>query len=302
MSTQVSDRCIHEFLEAHALRNPESVAVQFEGTSLTYRQLHQQSNRLARVLRKRGVGPEVRVGLYVERSHEMAVALLGIWKAGGAYVPIDPAHGSGRMEHIADESGFSILVTQKNVVGLLPPVSAKILLLDECEELCAGESPESFISGAGPSNLAYMIYTSGSTGRPKGVQIEHRSLVNLLCCMRREPGFDASDTLLAVTTLAFDIAGLEMLLPLLAGGRLVIASRQTTLNGKLLMQALEKSRATVMQATPATWRLLIESGWPGNAGLRVLVGGDVLSAELGRELVARCRELCNDYATTETTI
>src|SRR5215469_14476691 len=302
MSTQVSDRCIHEFLEAHALRNPESVAVQFEGASLTYRQLHQQSNRLARVLRKCGVGPEVRVGLYVERSHEMAVALLGIWKAGGAYVPIDPAHGSGRMEHIADESGFSILVTQKTVVGLLPPVSAKILLLDECEELCAGESPESFISGAGPSNLAYMIYTSGSTGKPKGVQIEHRSLINLLCCTRREPGFDASDTLLAVTTLAFDIAGLEMFLPLLAGGRVVIVSRETASNGTLLMQSLEKSPPTVMQATPATWRLLIESGWAGSAKLKVLVGGDVLSVELGRELVSRCREVWNMYGPTETTV
>src|SRR5215469_5992338 len=117
MSTQVSDRCVHELLEARALRNPQSVAVQFEGTSLTYRQLHQQSNRLARVLQKCGVGPEVRVGLYVERSLEMPVALLGILKAGGAYVPIDPAHGSGRMEHIANESGFSVLVTQKSVLG-----------------------------------------------------------------------------------------------------------------------------------------------------------------------------------------
>src|SRR5215471_4696290 len=232
----------------------------------------------------------------------MAVALLGILKAGGAYVPIDPAHGSGRMEHIANESGFSVLVTQKSLLGLLPPVSAKILLLEECDQLCSSESSESFISGAAPSNLAYMLYTSGSTGKPKGVQIEHRNLVNLLCCMRREPGFEASDTLLAVTTLAFDIAGLEMFLPLLAGGRVVIVSRETASNGTLLMQSLEKSRPTVMQATPATWRLLIESGWTGNEKLKVLVGGDVLSAELGRELVSRCREVWNMYGPTETTI
>ena len=150
MSTQVSDGCVHELLEAHVLCKPESVAVQYEETSLTYRQLHEQSNRLARVLQKYGVGPEVRVGLYVERSLEMVVALLGIWKAGGAYVPVDPAHGSGRMEHISNESGFSVLLTQQSMLGLLPPVSAKILLLDECAQLCASESPESFISGAGP--------------------------------------------------------------------------------------------------------------------------------------------------------
>jgi amino acid adenylation domain-containing protein len=254
------------------------------------------------VLQKCGVGPEVRVGLYVERSLQTAVALLGILKAGGAYVPIDPAHGSGRMEHIANESGFNVLVTQKSLLGLLPPITAKILLLDECDDLCAGESPESFISGVRPSNLAYMIYTSGSTGKPKGVQIEHRNVVNFLCSMRQEPGLDASDTLLAVTTLAFDIAGLEMFLPLLAGGRVVIVSRETASNGRLLMQSIEKLRPTVMQATPATWRLLIESGWPGDAKLKVLVGGDVLSSELGRELISRCCAVWNMYGPTETTI
>jgi amino acid adenylation domain-containing protein len=301
-SSELRDRCLHELLEAQACQNPEAVAVEFEGISVTYRQLHERSNRLARVLQKASVGPEVRVGLYVERSSEMAVALLGILKAGGAYVPIDPAHGSGRMEHIAGESGFRVLVTQRSLLGSLPAVTARILLLDKGDALCASESGEPIASGAAPSNLAYMIYTSGSTGRPKGVQIEHRSLVNLLCCMRREPGFCASDTLLAVTTMAFDIAGLEMFLPLFAGGRVVIASRETTSNGGLLMQCLERSRATVMQATPATWRLLIESGWQGDSGLKVLVGGDVLSAELGRALVSRCREVWNIYGPTETTI
>jgi amino acid adenylation domain-containing protein len=206
------------------------------------------------------------------------------------------------MEHIASESGFSVLITQKSVLALLPPVSAKILLIEECNELCASESPDAFVSGAGPRNLAYMIYTSGSTGKPKGVQVEHRNVVNFLRSMQRDPGFDASDTLLAVTTLAFDIAGLEMFLPLLAGGRVVIVSRETASNGRLLMESIEKTRPTVMQATPATWRLLIESGWQGNPKLKVLVGGDVLSAELGRDLVSRCRAVWNMYGPTETTI
>jgi amino acid adenylation domain-containing protein len=299
---QSNHRCAHQLFEAQALRTPETIAVQSDGRSLTYRQLHEQSNRLARVLHKSGVCPAVRVGLFVERSTEMVVALLAILKAGGAYVPIDPSHGSGRMDHIISESGFSILITQKSLLRFVPTGSANIVLLDEWKESCVGESAQSFISEPGPSDLAYMIYTSGSTGKPKGVQIEHRSLVNFLCSMLLEPGFDASDTLLAVTTLAFDIAGLEIFLPLLAGGRVVVASRETASSGRLLKQCLEASEATVMQATPATWRLLFDSGWRGNPKLKVLVGGDALPAELARELASCCGEVWNMYGPTETTI
>jgi len=302
MRVQSADRCVHELFEAQASRTPEAVAVQFEEKCLTYCQLSEQSNRLARVLQKSGVHRESRVALYVERSIEMVVALLGTLKAGGAYIPIDPAHGKGRMEHIAGEAGYSVLITQKSVIGSLPAIPATIVVLDGLSEFYASESSKYLASINGPSDLAYMIYTSGSTGEAKGVQIEHRSLVNFLCSMRQEPGFAASDRLLAVTTLAFDIAGLEMFLPLLTGGRVVIASRETVSSGRLLMQSLEKSRATVMQATPATWRLLFESGWPGDRRLRVFVGGDVLSAELGRELVSRCGEVWNMYGPTETTI
>ena len=297
-----SNSCVHELLEAQAICSPRSVAVLAAGRSLTYQQLDEQSNRLARVLRKAGVSCEVRVGLYVERSIEMVVALLGILKAGGAYVPIDPAHGKGRMEHIAGEMGFNLLLTQESLTSLLPTLTAKILLLEETQEAARAESAAAMESEAKPSDLAYMIYTSGSTGKPKGVQIEHRSVVNFLHSMHEAPGVASSDTLLAVTTLAFDIAALEIFLPLFAGGRVVIASRETASDGRLLAQALEKFDVTVMQATPATWRMLIESGWRGNRRLKVLVGGESLPADLGRELVSRSAEVWNMYGPTETTI
>jgi amino acid adenylation domain-containing protein len=301
MSAASGETCVPRLLQAQFLRNPQAVAVQFEGRSLTYYQLYQQSNQLARILRNAGVARDVRVGVYVERSIEMVIALVAIMQAGGGYVPIDPAHGSGRMENIAGESGFNILLTQNSLTGGLPFISAPIVLLDELKQ-AEKETAKALAAEQSLSDLAYMIYTSGSTGKPKGVQIEHRSLLNLLTSMRREPGFEASDTLLAVTTLAFDIAGLEIFLPLLAGGRLAIASRETASDGKLLMKALETSGATVMQATPATWRMLFESGWRGNRALKVLVGGEALPAELGRELVSRCREVWNMYGPTETTI
>jgi amino acid adenylation domain-containing protein len=297
-----TDRSVQALLAPRSIADPNRVAVQFEKRFLTFQQLNEQSNRLARVLRKAGVDRDVRVGLYVERSIEMVVALLGILKAGGGYVPIDPAHGSGRMEHIAAESGFTILLTQRSLISLLPSISARIVLQEEIQEAIESESPAPLAREPEPSDLAYMIYTSGSTGKPKGVQIEHRSLMNFLQSMRREPSFNASDTLLAVTTLAFDIAGLEIFLPLYAGGKVVIASRKTVSDGRLLMEALETSSATVMQATPATWRMLLESGWRGNPRLKVLVGGEALPAELGRELVTRCGEVWNMYGPTETTI
>ena len=153
-----------------------------------------------------------------------------------------------------------------------------------------------------PDNLAYVIYTSGSTGKPKGVQLEHRSVVNFLCSMRREPGMTADDVLVAVTTLSFDIAGLELYLPLLVGGRLVVASRDATFDGRLLMHLLKQSGATIMQATPTTWRVLLESGWEGDPKLKVLVGGEALSADLARQLALRCGSVWNMYGPTETTI
>ena len=294
--------CVHELLEAAAQEHPESIAVEFEGRTLTYAELHARANQLARVLRKCGVQREVLVGVCMERSLEMEVALLGILKAGGAYVPLDSSFGPGRIQYVLDEARVKVLLTQKSLQSSLPPTSAQILCLESSWDLIANESDQPIPSEVGPSNLAYVIYTSGSTGKPKGVQIQHRSLANLLCSMREQPGMNERDTMLAITTISFDLSVPDIFLPLLAGARLVIASREATFDGKLLKNLLKNSGATFMQATPTTWHILLESGWSGDRNLKALVGGEAVSPELARKLAACCGSVWNMYGPTETTV
>jgi amino acid adenylation domain-containing protein len=294
--------CVHELLEAAAQGRPESIAVEFEGRSLTYAELHARANQLARVLRRRGVQPEVLVGVCMERSLEMEVALLGILKAGGAYVPLDSSFGPGRIQYVLGEARVKVLLTQKSLRSSLPPTSAQILCLESSWDLIANESDQPVPSEGGPSNLAYVIYTSGSTGKPKGVQVQHRSLANLLCSMREEPGMNERDVMLAITTISFDLSVPDIFLPLLAGARLVIASREATFDGKLLRDLLNNSGATFMQATPTTWHILLESGWSGDHNLKAIVGGEAVSPELARKLAACCGSVWNMYGPTETTV
>jgi amino acid adenylation domain-containing protein len=295
-------QCLHHLLEEQAQQTPNATAVEFEGRSLSYAELEARANQLAHLLRKHGVRRDVLVGVCLERSLEMVVALLGILKAGGAYVPLDPAYPSERIKYVLEDAHVKLLLTQESLLKSLPPNSAELICLDPAWRAFINEDTTSVKAEVLPENLAYVIYTSGSTGKPKGVQLEHRSVVNFLCAMRREPGMVANDVLVAVTTLSFDIAGLEMYLPLLVGARLVVASREATYDARLLKALLQKSGATVMQATPATWRLLFESGWPGDRKLKVLVGGEALSLELARELAANCGQVWNMYGPTETTI
>jgi amino acid adenylation domain-containing protein len=296
------DLCLHHLLKDQASQSPKSIAIECDELSLTYAELETRSNQLAHLLRKHGVRAEQLVGICLERSLEMVVALLGVLKAGGAYVPLDPAYPSDRIKYVLDDARVTLLLTQESMLASLPPTSAEVLCLDPEWQSIRDEDSGQVAANVKPSNIAYVIYTSGSTGRPKGVQIEHRSLVNFLCSMRRQPGMTANDVLVAVTTLSFDIAGLELYLPLLVGGRLVVASREATIDGRLLMQLLKHSDATIMQATPTTWRLLLESGWNGDPNLKVLVGGEALSVDLARQLAMRCGSVWNMYGPTETTI
>src|SRR5271169_4879378 len=294
--------CVHTLFRDAALRSPNATALPFQNQTLTYAELEFRSNQLAHFLQKRGVGPEALVGLCVERSMEMVVGVLGILKAGGAYVPLDPAYPSDRLKYVIDDARVKHLLTQAQLLPSIPATSADVICLDPEWHAFQGEDRGPDSADVLPSNLAYVIYTSGSTGRPKGVQLEHRSVVNFLCSMRREPGMTDSDVLVAVTTLSFDIAGLELYLPLLAGGRLVVASRDATLDGRFLIQLIKQSGATIMQATPTTWRVLFESGWDGDPKLKVLVGGEALSADLARQLARSCGPVWNMYGPTETTI
>jgi len=292
---------IHELFEAQAARFPDTAAVVCQDRQMTYRELNARANRLARHLRKLGVGPEVRVGLCVERSLDLVVGLLGILKAGGAYIPLDAALPKERLDLMLSDAQPHLLLTERPLLHRLARL-ATVVLLDAEQAAMQSESGENLSGGAGPDSLAYVIYTSGSTGVPKGVQIEHRSVVNLLMSMQNEPGLCQGDVLVAVTTLSFDIAGLEIYLPLLCGARLVLADAATTRDGAKLLALLNRSGATMMQATPTTWRMLLEAGWKSTPKLKVLCGGEALNPALAQDLVERSGSVWNLYGPTETTI
>ena len=301
--TYPKDRMLHELVEDQVRRTPDGVAAVFEDQRLTYRQLNDSADRLAQHLQNLGVGPNILVGICVERSLEMLVGLLGILKAGGAYVPLDPAYPNDRLAFMLEDCRPSVLLTQRRLKTRLPSHDAQIVLLDRPPG-GASRSEDRLLrrDGCQPTDLAYVLYTSGSTGKPKGVQISNRALVNFLSAMQREPGLDAGDTLLAVTTLSFDIAGLELFLPLVSGGRVVIAGRETVVDGARLSSLLKRCGANVMQATPATWRLLLEADWTGNPALKILCGGEDWPASLADQLLSRSKGLWNMYGPTETTI
>ncbi|WP_157251540.1 non-ribosomal peptide synthetase/type I polyketide synthase [Nonomuraea typhae] len=295
-AAEVPGGCVHELVEAQADRTPDAVAVTFEDVSLTYRELDERANRLARRLRAAGTGPETLVGVALERSATMLVGLLAVLKSGGAYVPLDPMYPQDRQDYILAHSGIGVLVTERELADRYTGYQGELILADSGLD----GNPERLPSEAGRDNACYVLYTSGSTGKPKGVRVQHSSVVNFLASMAREPGLTGDDTLLAVTTFAFDISVLELFLPLTVGGRVVIAGRDAAYDPVRLAALL--AGATVMQATPATWRLLLTSGWQGQPGLKALCGGEALPADLAEDLRGRVGELWNMYGPTETTI
>ncbi|MDB6100268.1 MAG: Non-ribosomal peptide synthetase component [Gammaproteobacteria bacterium] len=294
--------CLHGLVAAQARRTPERVAVVCGAERLSYADLESRSNQLAHYLRKLGVDRETLVGLCLERSPDLLVGLLGILKAGGAYVPLDPTYPPDRMQFILDDAQAPVLITQQRLIASLPKANARTIVLDAVWFEIAAESTEALASNFGSDSLAYVLYTSGSTGKPKGVQIEHRNVVNFLAAMQKCPGLTREDSLLAVTTLSFDIAGLELYLPLITGAKLVLASREEAADGNRLLALLNQFQISMLQATPTTWRMLLDSGWSGTSTLKALCGGEALPADLASQLLPRCGELWNMYGPTETTI
>ena len=298
------DRCVHELFEQQVEFTPDAIAVEFDGKRLTYRELNERANRLARHLQGLGVGPGALVAISVERSLEMMVGLLGVLKSGGAYMPLDPTYPADRLEFMLRDSGALLVLSQQRLRDQLEAVSAnvQILCLDGDQGTTPAPPTGNRRTGAGSDDLAYVIYTSGSTGQPKGVEITHRNLTNVLCAMAKDPGFARGDKLLAVTTISFDIAALELFLPLIAGGQVEVAPGSELPDGFALRRRLGQSGATVMQATPATWAMLIEAGWSGDRNLRVLCGGEAVPPALADALLMRAKEVLNVYGPTETTI
>ncbi|GAA0433501.1 hypothetical protein Acor_07660 [Acrocarpospora corrugata] len=277
---------------------PEAVAVSGPGGDLTYAELHRRVAALAAILRGRGVGPEQPVGLCLERTTGMLVAVLAVWAAGGAYVPLDPAFPEDRLRLMREDAGIRLVVTQPGVdERLLAGVPEVLTISDD------GISPELAEPGVWPhGDLAYLMYTSGSTGRPKGVAVPHRAVTHLLESFADTLKLAPGDVWLAVTTLSFDISVLELLLPLTCGARVVIAASAETSDGPALRARAVAEGATVMQATPAGWRILLESGGvPEHVAIR-LCGGEALPRDLADALLADGARLWNVYGPTETTV
>nr|CRI73800.1 loading module of NRPS-PKS [Streptomyces conglobatus] len=298
------DACVHQLVTRRARLRPDAPAVSGAGQTLSYAELDRRSSALAGYLRARGIGAGHLVGVFLGRSVQLPVVLLGVMKSGAAYVPLDPVYPADRIGYMLRDTALRLVVTESGLATRLPAGHGETLVLDRSWPEVESAVPE---PGARVTDEqdAYVLYTSGSTGRPKGVRIGHRALTNLIRSMCRTPGVTEDDTLLAVTTVCFDIAGLELYAPLVAGGRVEVAPEQATADGPALRDLLERVRPTVMQATPATWRMLLDAGWPRGADSpvpRVLCGGEALSDDLAGRLLAHGARLWNLYGPTETTI
>jgi iturin family lipopeptide synthetase A len=294
--------CIHELFAAQAERSPNAIAVKFEDRQFTYRELNRRANQLAHHLRATGIGPETPVGICVDRSLEMVIGLLGILKAGGAYVPLDPAYPQDRLEFIARDADIAILLTQQHLRQRLPAQRCAVVDLDEDWDAiarCSHTDPE---ARGTADDLAYIIYTSGSTGRPKGVQLSHRAVVNFLTSLHERLEMTPEDIHLGVASMSFDASVLDFYVPLTLGACLVVASREATQDGSLLANTLKVSGATMMHATPSTWRILVESGWQGEGNIKILTGGEHLPWDLACQLTARSHSVWNLYGPTETAV
>ncbi|HVT49686.1 MAG TPA: amino acid adenylation domain-containing protein [Vicinamibacterales bacterium] len=296
------DQTVPQLFFAQAARTPEAPALTFGDATLSYAELADRVRTWTARLRAAGVQAGALVGVHLERSIDLVVAVLAILEAGGAYVPLDPAFPAERLAFMLEDARAAVLVTERSLAGRLSSGAATVVVMDAPTSAVRLEIDARPGRAAGPDDLAYVLYTSGSTGQPKGVEIPHRALTNFLCAMQREPGCTARDVVLAVTTLSFDIAGLELYLPLITGGHVVLASRETAMDGRALAAEMTRVRPTILQATPATWRMLIEAGWRGTPALKALCGGEALPPDLADALLTRVDELWNMYGPTETTI
>jgi myxalamid-type nonribosomal peptide synthetase MxaA len=301
-TSQDQECCAHELVLRQASSDPDRVALVEGGSAISYGEIVTRSAAVAaELLRQAPAVPAAHVAICLPRSADMIIAILGVLRAGFSYVPLDPEYPAERLAFICENADIAAVITRTDLAGVLPSAGLPAVYLDE---ICCDGSGGSQADDASPEagQCAYTIYTSGSTGRPKGVQVSHRNIVNFLRSMRARPGLASQDVLLAVTSPSFDIAVLEMLLPLVVGARTIIASPAEVADGERLADLLERYQVTVMQATPATWQLMLESGWRGRPGLRALCGGEAFPPALAYALLARCGEVWNMYGPTETTI
>src|SRR5579875_1503293 len=293
---------LHHLFETQAELTPDARAITDEQTTLSYAELESRANRLSGYLRTLGVGPETITGICLERGIDLAVAMLAVLKTGGAYLPLDPSHPVERLKLILDDAHADVVLRKPNLPADLAASGSLFLDIDSIRSEVDKQADIRSSAPALPDSAAYLLYTSGSTGKPKGVLVPHRAVVNFIRSMAEKPGLRSDDVLLSVTTPSFDIFGLELYLPLTVGAQVLLPDRQTTGDGARLLAMLKTHRVTTMQATPATWRLLLAAKWEGEPRLKVLCGGEALPWDLAKELQARASSVWNLYGPTETTI
>lgn len=290
---------VFSLFKEQVLKNPKAVAVSFNSTNLTYSKLYDESEKISALLQLNGVKIGDIVGICLNRSAEMISTLLGIVKAGAAYLPLDPMFPDKRLEYMLNDSGTNFLLTESSFFQKFNQFRGKFIDISEVRQIKNLNQTDDL---SRPDSLAYIIYTSGSTGNPKGVQILHSSLTNFLLSMQKTPGLSSEDNVLALTTLSFDISGLEIFLPFVTGARITIASRDEAKDGKELLEKIRKEKVSTVQATPSTWKMLLDSGWNDKLNIKALCGGEALSKELADKILDRVDELWNMYGPTETTI
>jgi amino acid adenylation domain-containing protein len=296
------EKGVHEIVDAIAKQFPQNIAVDFNNQTITYQQLNEKANLLAQHLLQNGVTENSFVCVCLDRSIEMIVALLAVLKSGAAYVPVDPSFPAERIAYMMSDSKAKSIITQSHIQSNLNLKSGNSILLDNDWVNKIKSDGSIKIPVTNVNQLAYMIYTSGTTGNPKGVQIKHQSFVNLLASFKKDLNFSAADAWLAVTTISFDIAGLELFLPLTTGAKIVIATKNDSLDGNKLAAFFSKKNISTFQATPVTFRILQEANWKPTIDLKILIGGEAVPADVATFLASHCKNVWNVYGPTETTI
>jgi amino acid adenylation domain-containing protein len=294
------DKNLAALIEDQVRAGPSRVAISFGDEHVTYAEMNERANRLANELIRRGVGPDSLVGVCLERTPDLLVSLVAVVKSGGAYVPLDPGFPRDRLLYMAEDAELRAVVTQAPFDRMFADSGADVLLVDATRN--SDTSAENPSVDVGPEHLAYVLYTSGSTGRPKGVEVTRGGFLNLVASMRDLPGMTAEDSIVALTTVSFDIAGVETLVPLALGARIILATRETALNPEALRALIERTSPTIVQATPVTFKMLFEAGWRGDGKVKTICGGEPISVDLGASLSAACGEAWNGYGPTETTV
>ena len=304
-NTEVSvpDLFLHNLFENQVKKDPAKTAVIEDNKTISFHDLDIQSDQVANYLSSLGIVPGDIVGLCIERSLEMVISVLGILKSGCTYLPMDPSFPDDRIKYMYEDSGAKVLISQSSLEEKFRHFpNTKIVLTDKDKEKISKSGSKKPAIKISKQSLAYMIYTSGSTGKPKGVKVHHQAVVNFLNSMSKKPGFSKKERLLAVTTLSFDISVLEIFMPLSFGGELIIAKADDISDGQKLSGLLDQHDITMMQATPATWNILLGSGWDGKKNLKALCGGEAILPGLVKELLPRVESLWNMYGPTETTV